>query len=241
MSGPLPHPQGSSPSIRLENLGLHRGGRWLFRNLDVSIPPGRFVAITGRSGVGKSSLLQCVAGLLPPTEGRTFTHIDDHHSNHKKSCAVGVIFQNHLLINNSSILENVLCGRIGCHSSLQTLFGFSRTERQEAFRVLNEVGLAPQTHRWVAEVSGGEAQRTAVARTLFQDPEIILADEPVSNLDPGNACHILGLLHTLTKSRGKTVLCVLHDPALVAQFADGILEFDGSPRGFHYQESHGKD
>jgi phosphonate transport system ATP-binding protein len=124
------------------------------------------------------------------------------------------------LINNSSLLKNVLCGRLGRHPWWKTIFHLSRHEKEEAYRILFDLGLGSLIHRWVAEVSGGEQQRTAIARALFQEPEIILADEPVSNLDTYLTGRVLGMLKQQAHLHQRTILCVLHNPDLVGRFAD---------------------
>ncbi len=216
----------------LRQLGLRRGGTWLFRGLDLVLPRGKFIAVVGPSGAGKSSLLACLSGMLPPTEG-TITYACQNGCTHEVpdfQPRVGIVFQNYMLIENSTLLSNVLCGRLGRYSWWRTLFGFPSTEQREAYRLLDEVGLARYVHRRVAEVSGGEQQRTAVARALFQEPEIFLADEPVSNLDTALTERVLGILKRQAVEEQRTVVCVLHSPELVERYADLVLSIEpGDP------------
>lgn len=214
--------------MQLCGLGLHRGGDWLVRAFDLTVAPGTFVAIVGPSGVGKSSLLYCLAGELEPQEG-TVRYIYPkgvERTAWQMRGRIGVIFQSLHLTHRASVLDNVLCGRLYQHSFLQTLWGFPRTSRQEAFDYLNSVGVGDYVHTAVGEISGGERQRAAIARTLFQEPSVVLADEPVSQLDPERKKSILRLLTENIVACGKILLCVFHDRELAEQFAHLIVEGD---------------
>ncbi|HET7239191.1 MAG TPA: ATP-binding cassette domain-containing protein [Terrimicrobiaceae bacterium] len=211
--------------VTLRGLGLERSGRWLFRGLDVELPRGRFIAIVGPSGAGKTSLLGCLAGTLAPSEGEVVFRCAHgcHHSPPAFRRRLGIVFQNFLLIGNGTLLHNVLCGRLGRYPWWRTLAGFPRTDREQAFDLLARLGLSAYVHRRAVEVSGGEQQRAALARALFQEPEMFLADEPVSNLDSDLTCRVLEILHAQTRERGCTVACVLHDHRLVERFADLVI------------------
>ena len=217
-----------SPHLSIKGLGLKRNDRWLFRNLNWEVPRGSVVAVVGPSGVGKSSLLNCLAGLTTPTEGElTFScNAGCLHEASGYQKRVGIVFQNLLLSPNSSVLRNVLCGRLGRYPWWQTLFHFPRADKQEAALLLADLGLAALLHRRAADTSGGEQQRAAVARALFQEPELLLADEPVSNLDAYLCEHVLGILRHEAHDKQRTVFCVLHDPALLERFADYALSLD---------------
>jgi phosphonate transport system ATP-binding protein len=211
--------------VTLRGLGLARRGRWLFRGMDVEMPRGKFIAIVGPSGAGKTSLLACLAGTLAPSEGEVVFRCAHgcHHSPPAFRKRLGIVFQNFLLIGNGTLLHNVLCGRLGRYPWWRTLTGFPRTDRVEAFKILNHLGLASHVHRRAFEVSGGEQQRAALARALFQEPEMFLADEPVSNLDSDLTCRVLEILRAQTRQESRTVVCVLHDQELVARFADLVI------------------
>lgn len=224
---------GPPAAITLQGLGLQRGGTWLFRGLDVALPRGKFIAVTGPSGIGKSSLLACLAGMLKPTEG-AITYCCAAGCDHgvtQFQPRIGMVFQNGLLSENSTLLANVLCGRLSRYPWWRTLFGFPKRDRAEAYRWLGELGVARYAHRRVSEISGGEAQRTAVARAFLQEPEVFLADEPISQLDLPLAERVLQLLSLEAHVRGHTVLCVLHQPDLVEKYADAILGPDPANPG----------
>lgn len=225
--------------VTIRGLGLRRGEHWLFRGVNLDVPRGKFVAVVGPSGVGKSSFLSCLNGLVTPTEGEVEycclqrgLHTPANFQGH-----TGVVFQHNLLVPNSTVLTNVLCGRLGRYPWWRTLFGFPQADREAAFRILTDLGLAPLTHRWVCETSGGEQQRAAFARALFQEPELYLADEPVSNLDIYLTGRVLGILRQEASAYGRTVFCVLHNPDLVDRFADLVLSFDpGDATGWKLRE-----
>jgi phosphonate transport system ATP-binding protein len=234
-----PHAPDGQPHLRVAGLGLQRSGKWLFRDMSWDVPRGKFVAVVGPSGVGKSSLLACLSGMLQPDEG-SVTYCCSHGCLHDPSNfqqRIGIIFQNLMLVKNHSVLTNVLCGRLGRYPWWQTLFGFGREDREEAIAILRDLGLGCYLRRWVAEVSGGEQQRTAIARALFQQPEIFLADEPVSNLDTYLTGRVLGLLKQEASLHGRTVFCVLHNADLVDRFADYALSIDPMrPEGWKIRE-----
>ena len=151
----------------------------------------------------------------------------------------GIIFQNLLLSENSSVLRNVLCGRLGRYPWWRTLFRFPRRDKEAAALVLADLGLGPHLHRRAADTSGGEQQRAAVARALFQEPELLLADEPVSNLDAHLCGRVLGILRQEAHQNRRTVFCVLHDPALLERFAEYALSLDPmNPEKWRIREIH---
>lgn len=223
-----PGPAGkNSVHLSLDSLGLQRNGRWLFRRLTWEVPRGGIIAVVGPSGAGKSSLLACLAGQLAPTEGTVRCHLAGGPCP-PAACTprIGVVFQHFALSPNSTLLTNILCGRLARHPWWRTLAGFPRTDKLRAWTLLCDLGLGPLAHRRAGEVSGGEQQRTALLRALFQEPDFLLADEPVSQLDTYLAGRVLGLLSQEARDKQRTVLCVLHDPSLVDRFADHVLSLD---------------
>lgn len=226
--------------LRLHGLGLRRGDRWMVRGLTAEIPRGSFVAVVGPSGVGKSSLLAALAGELAPAEGAIEVNGRNGTARAPAACRaeLGVVFQDHRLVPTSSVLANVLCGRLGRYPWWRTVFGFARSDRHAAAVWIDELGLTHRRDRWVAEISGGERQRTALARALLQEPELYLADEPVASLDAYLAGRILGLLRQEATRHGRTVFCVLHDAAQVRRFADLVLSLDpAKPEGWRLRRN----
>jgi phosphonate transport system ATP-binding protein len=202
-------------SVSVSGLSITRAGRKLFDDMSWSLESGSFLAITGPSGAGKSSLLACLAGELDVSEGSLSI----------RDAEVGCIFQDFRLSTNLSVLDNILCGSLGRHSWWKTFLKFETDEREDAFEIATSLGLDGLVHKHACEVSGGEQQRTAVARTLLQRPDIILADEPTSQLDSETARIVLGKLRDVARG-GKTVIVVLHDSRLVEEFAEFELVID---------------
>ena len=212
--------------LGVRGLALARGGRWLFRDMTWAVPRGTFVAVTGPSGAGKSSLLACLAGLLAPDAGA----VEYRGASGAAPIApaamrarIGLVFQQLMLTPNASVRSNVLCGRLGRYPAWRTALGFPRADRRAAQACLAALRIERHAHRPLAQLSGGEQQRVAVARALFQEPEVLLADEPVAHLDAALAEHVIALLARAARARGCSVVCVLHQPELVRRHADLAL------------------
>jgi phosphonate transport system ATP-binding protein len=215
--------------VSIRNLGFAHHDRWLFRGIDLEIACGSFVAIVGPSGVGKTTLLSCLCGLLEPTEGQVMLRSpseDCFRPPQELRSRSGIIFQQLQLARNLDLLTNVLCGRLAHLSWTRTLFGFPDALRREAFDILSDLDVGRDPWKWVAELSGGEQQRVAVARALFQKPDFHFADEPVSSLDSYYAGRVLGMLRQEARVRGCIVFCVLHQAELIQRFADFALSLN---------------
>ncbi|MFP6901581.1 MAG: ATP-binding cassette domain-containing protein [Opitutales bacterium] len=239
------NPSAQDPRIQLgdvlleaQQLGLRQDDRWLFRKLNLEVRAGEFLAIAGPSGVGKTSLLHVLAGLRKPTEGIVrypFLGEDSGKLDHARQY-LGIIFQELLLTPNATLLQNVLCGRLNNHSSLGTLFGFPEEEEEDALALLENLNLAADAGKWVAETSRGEQQRVAVARAMHQAPLIYLADEPVASLDQSLADRVLANFANQVREQAKAIACVLHDPRQIERFANRAIKLDyGTPRGWKIQ------
>ena len=197
------------------------GGRTLFSELTLAVPAGRFVAIRGESGTGKSTLLNLVAGLERPESGEIrlddveLTRLDDDARTHWRRDKLGFVFQAFHVLPHLTILDNVaLPLRLqGCAPA---------KARVAAQGMLGAVGLGTRGAGWPGELSGGELQRLAIARALVHRPALVLADEPTGNLDPDNAARILTLLAEQVRARGATCLMVTHSEQAAA-VADSVL------------------
>jgi ABC-type phosphate/phosphonate transport system ATPase subunit len=204
-----------TPRLRLLDAGVRRGERWLFRHLDLTLHAGRLVAITGPSGAGKSSLLTSLGGALELSEGQL------------KHSPAGIspawVFQDLRLVPQATLLANVLMARLGRHHWWRTLWSFPAEERRAALAQLDELEIRPLALRLARETSGGEQQRAAVARALFGQAPLLLADEPVANLNEALAARVLDRLRREARERHALVLCVLHHEEQVRQFTDAAL------------------
>lgn len=242
----------------IENLTkVYDNGFKAIDNLSLEIPDGQFVALIGLSGSGKSTLLRCINRLIEPTEGRIIwngldiTAISDEEIRYLRR-RIGFIFQQFNLVKRSTVLTNVLSGRLGYTNPLLSLLNyFSTADRNQALANLERVGIGNQAHKRASELSGGQQQRVAIARALMQNPELMLADEPVASLDPATSHSVMKYLELLNKEDNLTVLCSLHFLSLARAYADrvvalkdGKLEFDGSPAEIdnaRFKEIYGED
>lgn len=207
----------TGPVLRVGDGGLHRNGCWLFRHLSFELVAGEVTAITGPSGAGKSSLLACLGRTLALDEGRV------EWNRFPARSRPAWVHQDLQLVSQATVLANVLMARLGRYPWWQTLWSFPRAERRAAWSVLADLGLANLAPKLVCETSGGEQQRTAVARALFADAPLVLADEPVANLNEELAVLVLERLREEARQRGAAVVCVLHHEAQVVRFADAVL------------------
>ncbi len=218
-------------------------GTAALRGVSLEIGQGEIAAVIGPSGAGKSTLLRCVNGLVIATSGRVETlGIDisrDRRSLRKLRRQVGMVFQSFNLIPRLSVLQNVLLGRLGYKSLLSSLaLHFYESEKLVGLKALDRVGLLEQASKPASQLSGGQMQRVAIARALTQDPPVILADEPVSNLDPVIAKNVLLHLVQICRDDGRTVLLNLHAVEMVRLVAervigvrDGLVVYDGGIDG----------
>jgi len=233
------------------------GGVKALDDVTFDAPNGQFVAVIGLSGSGKSTLLRCINRLIEPTSGTilldgqdvTRANGDEMRRVRRK---IGMVFQHFNLVHRSSVLTNVLAGRLGYINPAWSLLNrFPPQDVQKARKQLERVGIGDKASQRADALSGGQQQRVGIARALMQDPEIILADEPVASLDPVLAHSIMQHLEKINKEDGVTVLCSLHFLDLVHRYADrvvalnaGKLVFDGLPKDIDdkkFKEIYGKD
>jgi putative ABC transport system ATP-binding protein len=192
--------------------------------LDLRVPAGESLAITGPSGSGKSTLLGLIAGLDAPTSGRIIvdgvdiTDLGEDALARLRGAKIGFVFQFFHLIPSLTALENVLVP--------MEIAGRDDAARR-ARALLEEVGLSGRGHHYPSQLSGGEQQRVALARALANDPPILLADEPTGNLDSANGRHIMDLLLQTNRARGATLVLVTHDASLAALAGSQLALRDG--------------
>lgn len=244
--------------LEVKNLyKTYDGGVQALKNVSFTVPKGQFLAVIGLSGSGKSTLLRCINRLVPPTSGTilwngldvTMANDDEMRKIRRK---IGMVFQHFNLVQRSSVLTNVLAGRLGYVNPIWSIINrFPKEDIQSAYRQLERVGIADKATHRADELSGGQQQRVGIARAMMQDPDMILADEPVASLDPVLAHSIMQYLEKINREDGVTVLCSLHFLDLVHRYADraialneGELVFDGLPSEINdekFKEIYGRD
>ena len=207
-----------APLLRVNGLGKAYGDTPVFQGVNLSLRRGEFVALLGESGVGKSTLLNCIAGLDRADQGTVqvdgldlSTASDDARARLRRQ-RLGFVFQAFHVLPHLSVAENVALPLL--------LLGRPDPARVEA--LLDAVGLAGLGHRQPAQLSGGQLQRVAIARAVVHQPGLILADEPTGNLDPTTAERVLTLLQTQVRQAGSACLLVTHSAAAAAR-ADRVL------------------
>lgn len=216
--------------IRLEHVEVAYGRDRPALAIDsLAIAPGERVAIIGPSGAGKSTLLRCLKGFVRPRRGSVHVlGVNLFHASQRArreaSTHVAFIHQQFCLVPRLTVLENTLCGRLGhAHRWRSVLGRFGANDVRVAWAAIVEVGLAKNVHQRADTLSGGEQQRVAVARALAQGPVLILADEPVSSLDPAWAAEVLHLLTTVQARHQFALVMTLHQPELARRFAGRVI------------------
>jgi phosphonate transport system ATP-binding protein len=198
-------------------------------NVSLTVPDGQVMAVIGPSGAGKSTLIRCVNRLVEPTAGTIrlgeteLTKLGDLALRRARR-RMGMIFQEYALIERLTVMENVLSGRLGYVGFWRSWFRrFPLKDVEEAFRLLNRVGLDHMVDKRADALSGGQRQRVGIVRALMQDPELLLVDEPTASLDPKTSRQIMRLIIELAKERGLAAIINIHDVLLAQQFAERIL------------------
>jgi phosphonate transport system ATP-binding protein len=210
----------------------YENGTVALREISFSVNAGEFVVILGKSGSGKSTLMRCINRLVEPTAGRIILdeeEVTNASPTHLRALRkkIGMIFQQYNLIPRYSVGTNILMGCLASTSSISSMINcFTANDVEHSHQILDRLGLANKYSDRSEELSGGQQQRVGLARALMQGPELILADEPVSSLDPATSQQIMSLLAEINEKEGVTVLCNLHLPALARQFGSRILALD---------------
>jgi phosphonate transport system ATP-binding protein len=207
----------------------YEGGAAALDGVDLDVRAGEFITLIGPSGAGKSTLLRCINGLVLPTAGEITVDgepVTDASPNGLRTvrARVGFVFQHFNLLKRLSVLDNVRVGtlsRIGSWSSMVARFPEAETER--ARRALRRVGLSGLEHRRADTLSGGQQQRVGIARALVQEPRVLLADEPMSSLDPALSRSLMELLRHINLEDGLTVIASLHVLDLAISYGGRII------------------
>jgi len=228
--------------LQIEHLTkIYPNGTVALKDVSFNVEDGEFLVVIGLSGSGKSTLLRCINRLIEPTEGRIVwdgTDVTKATGSELKQLRrhIGMVFQQFNLVKRSSVITNVLSGRLGYADTWSSMLGlWSKENHERAINALKRVGIADKASVRADTLSGGQQQRVGIARTLMQEPRLILADEPVASLDPVLSHSILKYLEVLNKE-GITVICSLHFLDLVHRYAtrvvglkDGVKVFEGLP------------
>ena len=228
--------------IKFENVSVtYPGGVEALKNLNLEIKDGDFIIIVGLSGAGKSTLLRTVNNLVKPSTGTVYLE-DKNVTNARKKelkqirSQIGMIFQTFNLVNRSTVLKNVLTGRLSNISTIRSILGlWPKDQKQMAFEALNQVEILEKAYVRASNLSGGQQQRVGIARALSQKPKVMLADEPVASLDPITSRVVMSYLKKINNDLGITTIVNLHFIDLAKEFGDrliglrdGKLVFDGN-------------
>lgn len=220
----------------------YKSGTQALRGMDFEVREGEFLVVIGLSGSGKSTLLRCINRLIEPTSGtvsfldKNITHLKGEELRKVKR-QIGMVFQQFNLIKRKSVLSNVINGRLGSLGTLESIFeNYSDGVLADAYGCLETVGITDYANVRADSLSGGQQQRVAIARSLMQNPKLLLADEPVASLDPATSNSVMQYFERINKELGTTVICSLHFLSLVRRYASraialkaGEIVYEGSP------------
>ncbi len=214
----------------------------MLRGLNLEVGCGERVALLGPSGAGKTTLLRVINGVIVPrsgsveVQGVNLRNLEPRAQRQLRS-RIGFVHQDHSLVSNLRVLHNVVAGRLGQRGFWSSLRGIVRTSQAdllEVHRILERVGIGDKLYQRTDSLSGGQQQRVALARALFQQPKMLLADEPVASVDPTRSRDLLSLMTELAAEEGWTLVVSLHDFELAREFfprviglRHGTVFFDG--------------
>ena len=208
---------------------VYNNGVKALDDVNLEIEQGEFVAVIGLSGAGKSTLIRTVNKMIDVTSGTVTVNGTDVSKLQGKELRkfrrkIGMVFQQFNLVNRTSVINNVLVARVADMSLFRTLFGlYSKEDKLAALEALDKVGILDKAYIRADQLSGGQQQRVALARTLAQNPEIILADEPVAALDPVMADVVMSDFLRINKEMKITVIINIHHVDLALQYADRVI------------------
>ena len=233
----------------------YQAGLPVLKDVSLSIEGRGITAVIGPSGTGKSTLIRCINRLVDPTSGEILFHGQDLATLKGKGLRaarrrIGMVFQEYNLVERLTVMENLLTGRLGYVPWWRAwLRRFPQKDINNAFKLLESVGLADFAGRRADALSGGQRQRVGICRAIMQEPDLILADEPTSSLDPKTSAEIMEILARLAGERDIPVVINIHNVELAKRFAariigmaKGVIVFDGPPaelRAEHLTEIYG--
>jgi phosphonate transport system ATP-binding protein len=230
-------------ALSIQNLSKeYTRGRPVLRGINLDFAGSGFTAIIGPSGTGKSTLIRCINRLVEPTAGSIVFDGRDLVALPRRELRlarrqIGMVFQEYNLVERLTVMENLLSGRLGYVSPFKAwLRRFPQEDIDDAFELLDVVGLAGLANQRADSLSGGQRQRVGIARAVMQRPHLLLADEPTSSLDPKTSVEIMTLLRDLGRAKNIPVIVNMHDVELAKRFADrvigmadGAVVYDGAP------------
>jgi phosphonate transport system ATP-binding protein len=224
----------------------------VLRGIDLEFGSRGMTAVIGPSGTGKSTLIRCINRLVEPTAGEVI--FDDQNITRLSRAElrlarrrIGMVFQEYNLVERLTVMENLLCGRLGYLSPFKAwLRRYPPQDIARAFELLDTVGLGAHVQARADSLSGGQRQRVGIARAMMQEPKLLLADEPTSSLDPKTSVEIMTLMQDLSRAHDFPVVVNIHNVELARRFADrivgmtgGRVVFDGTPQSLN--DAHLKD
>ena len=232
--GGVPDTNRHSPILEFQNVSkVYNKNTQALTDVSFSVDEGEFVAIIGPSGSGKSTILRCVNRLVDATQGSiVFDGHDIRHADkreiHQVRKKTGMIFQHYNLVDRLSVIENVLHGRLGHKSTIGGVMGlYSEQEKERAFEILEKLGLTEQAYKRCDELSGGQKQRVGIARSIMQQPRLILCDEPIASLDPNSSKVIMDHLSDINQTMNITCLINLHQVHVALKYSQRIIGLTG--------------
>lgn len=220
-------------------------------DINLHVKQGEFISIIGPSGAGKSTFLRCINRMIDISDGEI--HFDgtnmmalNKRNLRKSRTKIGMIFQHYNLVSRLTVIENVLHGRLGYKSTLQGVLNlFKEEEKQEAFQLLEKLGMAEHAYKRCDQLSGGQKQRVGIARALIQSPKLLLCDEPIASLDPSSSKVIMDHLKEISTEMNITCIVNLHQVDVAKIYSDriiglnaGEIVYDGTAEGLQEQEIH---
>lgn len=218
------------PLLEVKNISKqYEQDKKVLGEVSFNIESGEFVSIIGPSGAGKSTLLRCINRLVDISNGQIiFRNVDvmtlSKQDLRKHRTQIGMIFQHYNLVSRLTVIENVLHGRLGYKTTLQgALKRYTEEEKEEAFSLLEKLGMSEHVYKRCDQLSGGQKQRVGIARALIQHPQILLCDEPIASLDPNASKVIMDHLQNISRNMKITCIVNLHQVDVAKRYSDRII------------------